>query len=104
MCAERRRSIGLAAAMTAEKSWLVTDVAMPMRVVTRGSRAPTLMPTHDPNDIPPAQMCSTAGYLDARFAGALLGSGSWPGDITKDEVAVARARSFFDLESNLVPR
>jgi NAD(P)H-dependent FMN reductase len=46
----------------------------------------------------------SAGYLDARFAGALLGSGSWPGDITKDEVAVARARSFFDLESNLVPR
>jgi NAD(P)H-dependent FMN reductase len=46
----------------------------------------------------------SAGYLGARFAGALLGSGSWQGDIARDEAAVARARNFFDLASNLTPR
>lgn len=38
----------------------------------------------------------TARYLGARFAGALLGTGSWPGDILDDAAAVARARSYFD--------
>lgn len=38
----------------------------------------------------------TARYLDARFAGALLGTGSWPGDILADAAAVERARTYFD--------
>jgi multimeric flavodoxin WrbA len=37
----------------------------------------------------------SAGYLGARFAGALLGTGSWPGDVLRDEGAVARARQYF---------
>jgi multimeric flavodoxin WrbA len=37
----------------------------------------------------------TAGYLDARFAGALLGTGSWPGDVLKDRPALDRAQTFF---------
>jgi multimeric flavodoxin WrbA len=36
-----------------------------------------------------------AGYLGARFAGALLGTGSWPGDVLRDAGAVARARRYF---------
>lgn len=44
----------------------------------------------------------SARYLDARFAGALLGSGSWPDDIAKDAAAVERARGYFDL--NPLPR
>lgn len=38
----------------------------------------------------------TARYLDARFVGALLGTGSWPGDILGDATAVERARTYFD--------
>jgi hypothetical protein len=37
----------------------------------------------------------SAGYLGARFAGALLGTGSWPGDVLQDARAVARARQYF---------
>jgi multimeric flavodoxin WrbA len=37
----------------------------------------------------------SAGYLGARFAGALLGTGSWPGDVLRDAGAVARARQYF---------
>lgn len=37
-------------------------------------------------------------YLDC-FAGALLGRGSWPGDVISDEAAVARAQHFFNLTS-----
>ncbi len=37
----------------------------------------------------------SAGYLGARFAGALLGTGSWPGDVLQDTGAVARARQYF---------
>ncbi len=37
----------------------------------------------------------SAGYLGARFAGALLGTGSWPGDVLHDAGAVARARQYF---------
>jgi multimeric flavodoxin WrbA len=38
----------------------------------------------------------SAGYLGATFKGALLGSGSWPGDVLGDTGAVERARTFFD--------
>jgi hypothetical protein len=38
----------------------------------------------------------SAGYLGAAFKGALLGTGSWPGDVLNDAGAVQRARSFFD--------
>jgi hypothetical protein len=38
----------------------------------------------------------SAGYLGATFKGALLGTGSWPGDVLNDAGAVQRARSFFD--------
>jgi multimeric flavodoxin WrbA len=38
----------------------------------------------------------SAGYLGARFAGALLGTGSWPGDVLRDTGAVERARNYFD--------
>lgn len=37
----------------------------------------------------------SARYLGARFAGALLGTGSWPGDVLRDAAAVARARQYF---------
>jgi multimeric flavodoxin WrbA len=37
----------------------------------------------------------SADYFGARFAGALLGTGSWPGDVLRDEGAVARARQYF---------
>lgn len=37
----------------------------------------------------------SAAYLGARFAGALLGTGSWPGDVLRDAGAVARARQYF---------
>jgi multimeric flavodoxin WrbA len=37
----------------------------------------------------------STGYLGARFAGALLGTGSWPGDVLKDTGALERARTFF---------
>ena len=38
----------------------------------------------------------SAQYLDAKWGGALLGNGSWPGDILKDTQALDQARSFFD--------
>ncbi len=37
----------------------------------------------------------SAEYLGARFAGALLGTGSWPGDVLRDAGAVERARNYF---------
>jgi multimeric flavodoxin WrbA len=37
----------------------------------------------------------SAGYLGAHFAGALLGTGSWPGDVLRDAGAVERARRYF---------
>jgi hypothetical protein len=36
-----------------------------------------------------------AGYLHARFAGALLGTGSWPGDVLDDRDALTRAETYF---------
>jgi multimeric flavodoxin WrbA len=39
----------------------------------------------------------SASYLGARFAGALLGRGSWPGDVIEDRAAVERAHDFFDV-------
>ena len=38
----------------------------------------------------------SAQYLHANWGGALLGNGSWPGDILKDTEALDQARSFFD--------
>ena len=38
----------------------------------------------------------SASYLGATFKGALLGTGSWPGDVLTDAGAVERARSYFD--------
>jgi NADPH-dependent FMN reductase len=46
----------------------------------------------------------SASYLDARFAGALLGRGSWPGDVLKDRAAVERAHDFFDVARNRTAR
>jgi multimeric flavodoxin WrbA len=43
-----------------------------------------------------------ARYLKANFAGALLGSGSWPGDILRDTDAVERARNYFDYSASRV--
>jgi multimeric flavodoxin WrbA len=37
----------------------------------------------------------SARYLGANFPGALLASGSWPGDVLADDGALARARSYF---------
>jgi multimeric flavodoxin WrbA len=42
----------------------------------------------------------SAGYLGARFAGALLGTGSWPGDVLRDARAVERARNYFHDRSS----
>jgi multimeric flavodoxin WrbA len=42
----------------------------------------------------------SAGYLGARFAGALLGTGSWPGDVLRDAGAVERARNYFHDRSS----
>ena len=39
----------------------------------------------------------SAGYLHARFAGALLGTGEWPGDVLEDHDAVTRAAHYFAL-------
>lgn len=45
----------------------------------------------------------TAHYLGARWGGALLGVGSWPGDILRDGDALRRADTFFaDSDANTV--
>lgn len=38
----------------------------------------------------------TADYMRMRFGGALLGYGSRPGDVLRDEEALRRAKTFFD--------
>jgi multimeric flavodoxin WrbA len=38
----------------------------------------------------------TAEYMHMRFGGALLGYGSRPGDVLRDEEALRRAKTFFD--------
>jgi hypothetical protein len=45
--------------------------------------------------LPHAEFKDTMGGK-ALWAGALLGTGSWPGDVLDDAGAVQRARSFFD--------
>lgn len=45
----------------------------------------------------------TAQYLGARWGGALLGVGSWPGDVLRDADALRRAESFFAAADAAVP-
>ncbi|MFC7257698.1 flavodoxin family protein [Streptomyces lutosisoli] len=43
----------------------------------------------------------SAAYLGMRFGGVLLGNGSKPGDVLKDEAALVRAKTFFAQEPPL---
>ncbi|MGY0024620.1 flavodoxin family protein [Streptomyces sp. cg35] len=43
----------------------------------------------------------SAAYMGMRFGGVLLGNGSKPGDVRKDESALARAKTFFAQEAPL---
>jgi hypothetical protein len=45
----------------------------------------------------------TARYLGARWGGALLGVGSWPGDVLRDADALRQAESFFAAAGAAVP-
>ncbi|MET7292320.1 NAD(P)H-dependent oxidoreductase [Streptomyces griseoloalbus] len=38
---------------------------------------------------------NSAAYMGMRFGGVLLGNGSKPGDVLKDDAALARAKTFF---------
>lgn len=41
----------------------------------------------------------TARYMDMSYAGELMTAGNFPGDVHKDQDAVTRANTFFDLEA-----
>ncbi|MER5911133.1 NAD(P)H-dependent oxidoreductase [Streptomyces sp. NPDC001982] len=43
----------------------------------------------------------TAAYMGMRFGGVLLGNGSAPGQVVRDEAALARAKTFFAQEAPL---
>jgi len=47
------------------------------------------------SDLLVATMERTAGYMGMRFAGALVGRGNRPGEVSEDAAAMARAESFF---------
>ncbi|GGV77565.1 flavodoxin [Streptomyces griseoloalbus] len=42
---------------------------------------------------------NSAAYMGMRFGGVLLGNGSKPGDVRKDDAALARAKTFFALDT-----
>ncbi|MEV5608158.1 NAD(P)H-dependent oxidoreductase [Streptomyces sp. NPDC052225] len=44
---------------------------------------------------------NSAAYMGMRFGGVLLGNGSKPGDVLKDESALANAKTFFEREAPL---
>ncbi|GAA2291561.1 NAD(P)H-dependent oxidoreductase [Streptomyces kunmingensis] len=44
---------------------------------------------------------NSAAYMGMRFGGVLLGNGSKPGDVRKDEAALVRAKTFFSQEAPL---
>jgi multimeric flavodoxin WrbA len=44
---------------------------------------------------------NSAAYMGMRFGGVLLGNGSRPGDVHKDEEALARAKTFFARQAPL---
>ncbi|MGW1800813.1 flavodoxin family protein [Streptomyces sp. NPDC001984] len=43
----------------------------------------------------------TAAYMGMRFGGVLLGNGSAPGQVVRDEAALARAKTFFAQQAPL---
>ncbi|MFF6875432.1 flavodoxin family protein [Streptomyces sp. NPDC012474] len=44
---------------------------------------------------------NSAAYMGMRFGGVLLGNGSKPGDVLTDDVALTRAKTFFEQEAPL---
>ncbi|NEB73855.1 NAD(P)H-dependent oxidoreductase [Streptomyces sp. SID14478] len=46
-------------------------------------------------------LSNSAAYMGMRFGGVLLGNGSKPGDVHKDEEALRRAKTFFAQEAPL---
>ncbi|MFJ3657638.1 flavodoxin family protein [Streptomyces nigra] len=44
---------------------------------------------------------NSAAYMGMRFGGVLLGNGSKPGDVLRDEEALSRAKSFFAQDAPL---
>ncbi|WP_338697414.1 NAD(P)H-dependent oxidoreductase [Streptomyces sp. Q6] len=44
---------------------------------------------------------NSAAYMGMRFGGVLLGNGSKPGDVLKDEAALVRAKTFFARQAPL---
>ncbi|AWE51804.1 flavodoxin family protein [Streptomyces nigra] len=46
-------------------------------------------------------LSNSAAYMGMRFGGVLLGNGSKPGDVLRDEEALSRAKTFFAQEAPL---
>ena len=44
---------------------------------------------------------NSAAYMGMRFGGVLLGNGSKPGDVLRDEEALSRAKTFFAQDAPL---
>ncbi|WP_255946377.1 flavodoxin family protein [Streptomyces odontomachi] len=74
------------AQMAGRTLWGVTAMAHREEVVAR----PLVLTLHH-----------TAAYMGMRFGGVLLGNGSRPGQVTRDEQAMVRAQTFFSGEAPL---
>lgn len=63
----------------------------------------TALADHEPVVADPlvGTLRNSAAYLGMRFGGVLLGNGSKPGDVLKDEGALTEAKSFFAQEPQL---
>jgi multimeric flavodoxin WrbA len=82
----RTPDIGFKAAMAGRTLWGVTALA-----------------DADPSVADPlvGTLNNSAAYLRMRFGGVLLGNGSAPGDVLKDNDALTRAKTFFAQEAPL---
>ena len=57
----------------------------------------TALAGDDPGDADPlvGTLAKTAAYMGMRFGGVLLGNGTRPGDVLRDQEALRRAKTFF---------
>ncbi|MFG2649855.1 flavodoxin family protein [Streptomyces sp. NPDC048436] len=84
--------------------WLrIPGVEFKATLAQRNLWGVTALADHEPVVADPlvGTLRNSAAYLGMRFGGVLLGNGSKPGDVLKDERALTEAKTFFAQEPQL---